>query len=60
MDINRLFSDKNFLENEIRTINEHLKNIFNSNELIKSSTIRNFRIAQIEGFRKVERIKPKI
>jgi hypothetical protein len=40
---------------DIRTINEHLKNIFKSRELIESSTIRNYRIVQTEGNRKVER-----
>ncbi len=37
------------------TINEHLKNIFESNELEKESTIRNFRIVQTEGARQVTR-----
>lgn len=40
---------------DLRTINEHLKNIFKSKELTESSTIRNFRIVQTEGNRKVER-----
>jgi len=31
------------------TINEHLQNIFNSNELEKSSVIRNFRITAADG-----------
>ena len=33
---------------DIRTINEHLQNIFNSEELIENSTIRKFRIVQKE------------
>ena len=37
----------------IPTINEHLKNIYESKELDKESTIRNFRIVQIEGTRQV-------
>jgi hypothetical protein len=38
-----------------RTINEHLLNIFESEELKESSTIRNFRIVQKEGKRNVSR-----
>ena len=34
---------------DVRTINEHLQNIFSSSELDKTSTIRNFRIVQTEG-----------
>ena len=37
------------------TISEHLSNIFESGELIKESTVRNFRTVQIEGERKVNR-----
>lgn len=40
---------------DVRTINEHLQNIFNSSELIESSTIRKIRIVQKEGKREVER-----
>jgi len=40
---------------DVRTINEHLQNLFSSNELDKTSTIRNFRIVQTEGTRQVER-----
>ena len=40
---------------DVRTINEHLKNIFESGELLQNSTIRKFRIVQTEGKRKVER-----
>jgi len=39
----------------VRTINEHLKNIYNSGELLQESTIRKFRIVQKEGGRNVER-----
>jgi len=39
----------------IRTINEHIKNIYKTKELLEKSTIRNFRIAQNEGDRKIER-----
>ena len=37
------------------TISEHLSNIFESGELIKESTVRNFRTVQIEGERNVKR-----
>ena len=40
---------------DVRTISEHLKNIYKSNELTEDSTIRNFRIVQDEGSRKVSR-----
>jgi hypothetical protein len=40
---------------DLRTINEHLKNIFESGELEESSTIRKFRIVQKEGRRNVSR-----
>jgi len=40
---------------DVRTINEHLKNIFSSSELIPEATIRKFRIVQTEGTRDVSR-----
>lgn len=40
---------------DVRTINEHLKNIFESGELEKEPTIRKFRIVQLEGKREVTR-----
>lgn len=40
---------------DVRTINEHLKNIFSSNELDQSATIRKIRIVQKEGSRDVAR-----
>jgi hypothetical protein len=40
---------------DIRTINEHIKNIYKERELEKNSTIRKFRIVQKEGKREVER-----
>ena len=40
---------------DVRTINEHIKNIYNDNELTEDATIRNFRIVQIEGNREVSR-----
>ena len=36
-------------EKNIRTVNEHIGNIYKEKELIKSSTIRKFRIVQKEG-----------
>ncbi len=39
----------------VSTINEHLQNIFKSNELNESATIRKFRIVQREGNRDVSR-----
>ena len=40
---------------DVRTVNEHLKNIFRSGEPPQEGTIRNFRIVQTEGSRKVQR-----
>lgn len=49
MQMSELF-DKN-----IRTVNEHVLNIFKDKELDKDPTIRNFRIVRQEGKRKVSR-----
>ncbi len=40
---------------DVRTVNEHLKNIFKDGELQDDSTIRKFRIIQTEGNREVTR-----
>ena len=40
---------------DVRTISEHIRNIYQDDELFESATIRNFRIVQLEGSRKVER-----
>jgi len=40
---------------DVRTINEHLKNIYTEGELVEEATIRNFRIVQKEGNREVGR-----
>ena len=40
---------------DVRTINEHIKNIYSYSELEEDSTIRNFRIVQTEGSRQVTR-----
>ncbi len=39
----------------VRTVNEHIKNIYRTGELSEKATIRNFRIVQKEGRREVER-----
>src|SRR5690606_13851108 len=41
---------------DVRTVNEHLKNIFESGELQRESTIRKIRIVQQEGNRQVSRV----
>ncbi len=40
---------------DVRTVNEHLQNIYSSNEMEKISTIRKIRIVQKEGSRNVNR-----
>lgn len=40
---------------DVRTISDHLKNIFESGELDEKATIRKFRIVQKEGKREVQR-----
>ncbi|MFZ2193353.1 MAG: virulence protein RhuM/Fic/DOC family protein [Candidatus Moraniibacteriota bacterium] len=40
---------------DVRTINEHIKNIYKTEELQEKATIRNFRIVQNEGGRQVKR-----
>lgn len=40
---------------DVRTVSEHIQNVFNEGELSRNSTIRKFRIVQIEGNRQVER-----
>jgi hypothetical protein len=40
---------------DVRTINYHIKKIYEDNELMEDSTIRNFRIVQKEGNREVSR-----
>ena len=42
-------------DKDLRTINEHIINIFNEGELERYSTIRKFRIVQKEGIREVAR-----
>lgn len=38
---------------DVRTVNEHLKNIYDQGELVREATIRKFRIVQTEGNRDV-------
>ena len=42
-------------QKDVRTINEHLQNIFDDGELDPGATIRNFRIVRSEGSRQVRR-----
>ena len=41
---------------DVRTINEHLKNLYDENELSAEATIRKFRIVRMEGQRSVSRM----
>jgi hypothetical protein len=38
---------------DIRTVNEHLKNLYMQGKITETATIRNFRIVQPEGSRQV-------
>lgn len=40
---------------DVRTVSEHLKNIYSLGELVQEATIRKFRIVQVEGSREVNR-----
>ena len=42
-------------QKDVRTVNEHIQNIYAERELTPDSTIRNFRIVQKEGGRTIER-----
>ena len=42
-------------QKDVRTINEHLKNIYEDGELSPQATIRKFRIVRTEGSREVAR-----
>lgn len=42
-------------QKDVRTINEHIQNVYKEGELVKEATIRNFRIVQKEGSRDVSR-----
>jgi len=43
-------------QKDVRTINEHIQNIFSEGELPPEATIRKYRIVQVEGARTVERL----
>ncbi|MBD1549596.1 virulence RhuM family protein [Roseibium aggregatum] len=42
-------------DKDVRTVNEHVKNVFEEGECDPAATIRKFRIVQTEGARQVER-----
>src|SRR5208283_2796216 len=42
-------------QKDVRTISEHLVNIFDEGELSREATIRKFRIVRLEGAREVAR-----
>jgi len=45
----------NLFDKDVKTINEHIRNIFKEGELSRKATIRKFQIVQIEGKRSVKR-----
>lgn len=45
----------NLFDKDVRTVNEHIQNIYGSKELYKDLTIRKFRIIRNEGNRIVKR-----
>jgi len=47
----RMMSD--LFRKYVRTISEHIRNVYDEHELEPSATIRNFRIVQQEGARNV-------
>ncbi len=42
-------------QKDVRTVNEHVQNIYSEKELVREATIRRFRIVQTEGVREVAR-----
>ncbi len=40
---------------DVRTVNEHLKNVYEQREVTPEATIRKFRIVRLEGARHVSR-----
>lgn len=42
-------------QKDVRTISEHIRNVYEEGELAPEPTLRNFRIVQSEGKRQVER-----
>jgi hypothetical protein len=47
-------------DKDVRTINEHLVNIFDEGELRREATIRKFRIVRTEGKREVAALAAKV
>ena len=47
-------------QKDVRTINEHIKNIYSEGELEPKATIRKFRIVRMEGRRQVARRRKRI
>ena len=45
----------NLFDKDVKTINEHINNIYSEGELEKEATIRNFQIVRQEGSRQVKR-----
>ncbi len=45
----------NLFDKDLRTVNEHIKNIYDEGELGEEATLRKFRIVQTEGNRAVTR-----
>ena len=45
-----------FFQKDVRTVNEHLQNIYAEGEIEERATIRKFRIVRREGARDVERV----
>ena len=43
-------------QKDVRTINEHVQNIYDDDELLPEATIRKFRIVRMEGSRQVKRL----
>jgi len=50
----RLMAD--LFQKDVRTINEHIQNVYDEGELEPETTIRKFRIVQKEGQREVTRV----
>ena len=52
----RRIAEENVPYKDVRTINEHLQNLFEEGEVDPAATIRKFRIVQAEGSREVARL----
>jgi hypothetical protein len=48
-------ADRELFQKDVRTVNEHLQNIYAEGEIEAQATIRKFRIVRREGSREVER-----